>query len=263
MILIPGLVSVTFRKKTANEIISLCKKVGFKGVEWGENAHVFPGDTKSSSELASICAGEGLQIAAYGSYYRLGQNMDFLPTLDSAEALGAPLIRIWAGNIPSSEVDEKLFDELAEEASKISDLAAVRGIKVAMEWHKNSLTDTNESACKFLTRVNNSNLYCLWQPTQALGIPERCAGLSFLAKPDAVPFGVRLLNLHAYYWDAQGRRPLKEGINDWNQYLSCLSENKGERFILLEFVKDDSEEQFFEDATVLKEICDSYNKNNR
>ncbi|MBR5669349.1 MAG: hypothetical protein IKX15_07025, partial [Spirochaetales bacterium] len=87
----------------------------------------------------------------------------------------------------------------------------------------------------------------LWQPTQALTLEQRGEGLKMI-----LPY---LSYFHVYHWDATGRRPLEEGIELWRGYFSMLDENK-DYYALLEFVKDDSEEQFYKDAEVLKEMID-------
>lgn len=247
--IIPGMVSATFREKPAEEIIGLCVEAGLKAVEWSENAHVMPGDPSGAGKLYEKTLEAGLTVAAYGSYYRLGQNEDvegtFGASLASAKALHAPLIRIWAGTEPSEAVSEERRKVLAAEAVKICDMAEAEGIKVAMEWHKNTLTDTNESAMKFLKEAGHGNLYCLWQPTVALNMAQRTEGLDLL--------GDRLLNLHIYYWLEGVRRPLAEGTDEWRQYLEHVNRDE-DRFGLLEFVMGNTREQFLEDAKVLHEL---------
>ncbi len=49
--IIPGMVSATFREKTADDIIRLCKEADLQAVEWSENAHVMPGDPEGAAEL--------------------------------------------------------------------------------------------------------------------------------------------------------------------------------------------------------------------
>lgn len=246
--IIPGIVSATFREKPAKDIIRLCVEGGLKAIEWSENAHVFPGDVEGAVQLYEETKSAGLQVAAYGSYYRLGQQEKeqieavFLPTLEAAAALRAPLIRIWAGTEESAVVSVEKRQELAAEARTLCELADRKNIKIALEWHKNTLTDTNESAFRFLEEVNHPNLYCLWQPTVALSMEERIEGLDRLKD--------RLLNLHIYYWKEGIRRPFKEGIHEWQQYLKVVDE-KEDRFGLLEFVMGNTEEQFLEDAGVL------------
>ena len=241
----PGLVSVTFREKKPEEIINICVKNGLLGVEWGENAHVMPGDPKGAAALRQKTLEAGLTVVAYGSYYRLCTGMDFEPTLVSAKALGAPVIRVWAGNIPSEEADEAYRANAAKEAALIAGQAEKEGIKIAFEWHKNTLTDTNESAMDLLKRANHTNLYCLWQPTVALDMEQRCEGIRLL--------GDRLLNLHTYYWPDGKRGEFAPGKGEWKQYLSCVPKDK-DRFALLEFVKDNTVEQLEADAKALIEL---------
>jgi len=249
--IIPGMVSATFREKTADDIIRLCKEADLQAVEWSENAHVMPGDPEGAAELLKKTQMAGLTVAAYGSYYRLGQNEDpktvFQASLVSAKELKAPLIRIWAGTKPSLEVSDEEARALAREAAVIGEMAEAEGIKIAFEWHKNTLTDTNESATNLLNLADQDNLYCLWQPTVALSMDERCEGLQLLRERN------RLLNLHIYYWLDGVRRPLREGVGEWSQYLSQVDE-KENRFGLLEFVMGNTEEQFLEDAKTLHEI---------
>ena len=240
--IIPGLVSVTFRDKKPEEIIEICVNNHLKAVEWGENAHVMPGDPAGAAALREKTLAAGLEVAAYGSYYRLCTGMDFAPTLVSAKALGAPVIRVWAGNIPSAEADETYRANAAREAAEIAGMAQKENIKIAFEWHKNTLTDTNESAMALLKDADHPNLYCLWQPTVALSEEERCEGIRLL--------GDRLVNLHVYYWPDGKRGAFGPGKAFWQSYLSCVPKDT-DRYALLEFVKDNTIEQLEEDAAAL------------
>ncbi|MFA6845476.1 MAG: TIM barrel protein [Sphaerochaetaceae bacterium] len=249
--LIPGLVSVTFKTKSAEQIIALCKQEGLKAIEWGENVHVMPNDSLGAGKLGEMTRQAGLAIAAYGSYYRLGEGMDFTGSLMSAKALGAPVLRIWAGTKPSAEVDGPLFQSLSQEAHDIAERAKKEGILVAFEWHKNTLTDTNQSAMRLLATANSDNLSCLWQPTVALDEDERKQGLAGLKS--------RLSNVHVYYWLEGKRRPLEEGLSYWKEYLKVIARNS-DHYALLEFVMDNSEQQFRDDAKCLLRMVRQYNE---
>jgi len=246
---IPGIVSATFRNLKSDEIIALAIENGLGAVEWSENWHIKEGDTAEAERLARLCRTSGLKIAALGSYYRLGYGMDFSTRLSVAEALGAPVIRIWAGEKPSDEVGPDERSVLADEARTIAAESEKRGIITALEWHKNTLTDTNESAFEFLKMTGSENLRCLWQPTMALTHEEKMAGLKGL--------GSRLVHLHVYYWDKTGRRPLAEGLSQWRQYLTAADKSK-DRYALLEFVKDDSLQQFREDVKSLLDLLHEF-----
>ncbi len=65
--------------------------------------------------------------------------------------------------------------------------------------------------------------------------------------------GDRLLNLHIYYWLDGVRRPLSEGVEEWKRYLRQI-DPKVQRFGLLEFVMNNTEEQFLRDAATLHEL---------
>ena len=99
--LTPGLVSVTFRKLTPEEIIALSAKAGVQSIEWGGDIHVPAGDVARAKEVGQQTRDAGLMVAAYGSYYRLAGGgrfpAPFEQVLATAAALGAPTIRIWAG----------------------------------------------------------------------------------------------------------------------------------------------------------------------
>jgi sugar phosphate isomerase/epimerase len=48
--------------------------------------------------------------------------------------------------------------------------------------------------------------------------------------------------------------PLLDGTKNWQAYLKPIRQFGGERFVILEFIKDDSPEQFLEDAQVLRSL---------
>ena len=244
---IPGVVSVTFRALPASEVIRLAAENGLKAVEWSENAHVLPGDPQGASALRRATEDAGLTVAAYGSYYRLGAYEDpaavFAQSLASAEALGAPTLRIWAGTKPSAEADAAYRAKLAGEAAMLAGMAAGKGIKLAFEWHRDTLTDTNESALRLLSDAGHPNLYCLWQPTVALSPSQRVEGIRLLCD--------RLVHMHVYSWPDGCRGPLN--LAEWKLYLDA-ADCSGSRFALLEFVRGDSPEQFAADAARLLDL---------
>ena len=250
---IPGAVSATFKKMplSADEIIDLMTDCGLKAVEWSENLHVQPDDPEGAALLRKKTEAAGLKVAAYGSYFRLGENKDpgqaFERSLRSAKALGAPLIRVWAGTQASADVSDEQFRRLSDEASLIAEEAGREQIKVAFEWHKNTLTDTNQSARRLLAQANHPNRYCLWQPTVALTPRERVQGIAMMSS--------RLLNFHVYSWPDGKRGPLNAA--EWQYYLDAAADMGGTHCALLEFVLGDTAEQFRADAKTLLNLLES------
>ncbi len=99
MTLSPGLVSVTFRQLSVQDIVNLTARAGLDAIEWGGDVHVPHGDLNAARAARIATEHAGLRVAAYGSYYRAGHadTGPFEDVLASAVELGAPCIRIWAG----------------------------------------------------------------------------------------------------------------------------------------------------------------------
>lgn len=251
--LIPGLVSITFRNLTPREIITICKTNRLKAIEWGGDIHVPHGKITQAQDIAKQTQDAGLSVAAYGSYYKCGvseaEGLPFRTVLETAVALGAPSIRVWTGNQSSAEIDDAQRSKLAEDCYRICDLASNHGIKVALEYHLNTLTDTPESTSEFLKDVNHPNLFSLWQP-----FPDTSAecGLNQIGQLDEW-----LLNLHVFHWrnDPPKRRALSEGIKPWQAWIEYLKDSPRTHFLLLEFVRNNSSEALAEDAHILHQLC--------
>lgn len=249
--LYPGLVSITFRSLKCREIAALVKKAGLSSIEWGGDVHVPQGDIKKAKEARKITEDAGLVTAAYGSYYRTGceliktgEKADFKKTLETALKLNAPVIRIWAGGRGSAEADSAWREKIIQESRKIADEAGKEGITVAFEFHGETLTDSNESTLKLLEEINRGNVKTYWQPSVGSSMDYRLQGLRMLLP--------RLSHIHAFQWEGRERRPFSEGKEEWKKYISTIKQSKENRHIMLEFVKNESPEQFLEDAEVLK-----------
>jgi 3-dehydroshikimate dehydratase len=231
---LPGLVSVTFRRLGVDEIVALAAGAGLAAVEWGADVHV--PSPRAARETARRCADAGLAVAAYGSYYRGGPG--FGEVLRTAVALGAPRIRIWAGRHASASEPDRaaVLADLARAASA----AAGEGIEVCLEYHANTLTDTLDSTVDILRAVPAARPY--WQPP----VGERPAGA--LAAVEVL----RPVTAHVFTWDDAGARlPLAAGEALWRPVLAALGRLPGTRYALLEFVRDDDPAAFAADAATL------------
>jgi len=244
----PGLVSITFRKLSPQEIVTLVADAGLAGIEWGGDIHVPHGDDARAAEVRRMTADAGLAVAAYGSYYRVGEENDFAfeQVLDTAVALGAPTVRVWAGRKGSDDADADYRRGVVAEAQRLADLAAPAGLTLSFEFHRKTLTDTNASALRLYEEIGHPSVRAYWQPSMDMEPAERLEGLRGL-----LPV---LSNLHVYHW-AHGteRRPLAEGAAEWAQYLSAAKESGRDHYALIEFVKDDRPAAFLADAAALRQ----------
>lgn len=236
--LIPGLVSVTFRQLTIGEIGELALECGLQAVEWGADVHVPPGDFAAARKALDT----GLKVAAYGSYYRAGvsDRSELAPVLETAAELDAPLVRVWAGTTGSAECADRgpVVDALRHAAEH----AEAMGTKIALEYHPDTLTDTLESAVRLLGEVDGVVPY--WQPLAGQDVFSAVQQVRTLEPVTA----------HVFAWGPGGfhdRLPLSERRDLWRPVLGELAKDGVDRNVLLEFVRDDSPEQFREDAKTL------------
>ena len=246
-----GLVSITFRSLSPKEIVDLVARAGLDSIEWGGDVHAPHGDMARAREVRQMTLDAGLAVAAYGSYYRVGHGepVPFERVVESAVALGASLIRVWAGKRGSAEADAAYWTRVVEDSRVIADLAQQAGIVVAYEFHSNTLTDTNESALLLLQTVAHSNVKTYWQPPGDAALHDNLAGLEMI-----LPW---LTNVHVFSWrEANGQRErmrLEAKAEEWAQYFAKIATTGRDHHAMIEFVRDDAPENFLKDAVTLKQ----------
>jgi sugar phosphate isomerase/epimerase len=253
-----GICSITFRQLDIPQLADLVRRAGLDAIEWGGDIHVKPGDIVAAQEAKQRTSDAGLAVSSYGSYYNVldkdGNEQTFAPVLESALALGTDTIRIWPGAQPSEAASPEYRRRFVNKLRADLDSAAAQGVRLALEFHVNSLNDSNAAALALLDEVNHPNLYTYWQPMYWVSDPDyRFQGLEKLRN--------RIINLHAFHWNFYPMRggwgenierlSLEEGAAEWKRILS-VPLPAGEHYVLMEFVRNDSPEQFMKDAAVLK-----------
>ena len=245
-----GLVSITFRQLTPQAIVDLVAQSGLDAIEWGGDVHVPHGDVAQARLVRQMTEDAGLAIAAYGSYYRVGHGepAPFKAVVESAVALGAPTIRVWAGKQGTAAADDAYWARIVEDSRAIGDLAQQAGVVVAYEYHGNTLTDTNASALRLLRTVAHDNVKTYWQPPGGATLDENLASLDAI-----LPW---LVNVHVFSWreiNGQRERMLLDAKEvEWAQYLSKVTTTGRDHFAMIEFVRDDDPANFLKDAETLK-----------
>ncbi|MFZ2654423.1 MAG: TIM barrel protein [Victivallales bacterium] len=251
----PGICSLTLAKKNVSEVIAIAKSAGLDGIEWWGKDHVPHGDTAIAAKVRILTCSAGLEVSSYGSYYRAGvsesEGLDFSSVLDTAIALGAPTIRIWAGNRNYADADESFISQVISDAMRIADMAAKAGLTVTFEFHGGTLTDTSDNAIKFASMVEHPAVFFSWQPPHGFSTAHCLSGLEGLLP--------RLSTIHVFHWTLSGegghvRHPLASGIDRWEKYVDAIRTTGLNHFALLEFVKDDSPEQVIKDAVTLRKL---------
>ena len=260
MTLAPGLCSITLRSSTVDEVITIACRAGIEGIEWGADVHAPPAGGPKIDALAARCRDAGLDVPSYGSYLGMAPaDGDDAPVvdavLDTAAALGAPMVRIWTelGVGPTAPDSDRR--RVIERTAALVDRITDRGFLVAFEFHPATLTETAASANALLDALDRPDTRTHWQPDPALGPDVALAELGAVAP--------RLAHLHVFAWRAGGigdRHPLVDGAQLWVGALQLAGHAAatlpGPRYALCEYVRDDDPEQLVADARVLRRWLD-------
>lgn len=246
-----GLVSISFRSKSVEEIARAAWESGLEAVEWGGDVHVPHGDIEAAHYARETCKKYGLKIVHYGSYYKMGYSNPelFDAVLASAKALGAPTIRVWAGlGIHPDTLPKEDYKRIVEDAKRICDMA--KGIIIATECHSDSITEHYEYAMKFFKDVDRENLKTFWQPNQHHG-----SEYDLLAAKALLPY---VVGVHVFNWE--GDKPekyfLDRNIEKWKAYMEILKEK--DLNYMLEFMPDDKIESLPRESATLDLFIKEY-----
>lgn len=243
--LTPGICSVTLRSKGIDEVVRISSDAGLAGIEWGTDVHV--SDAASAAHAKEATEAAGLRVLSLGSYYRCGAFGDFGRALDLAAALGAPRIRVWAGEIGSDVATDGTWDSVVKDTQRIADLAAERGIAIAFEYHGNTLTDSPATTLDLLNRVNHANVGTYWQPAVGLSDQQALDSLHQVL--------THVVGVHCFSWGPEAERfPLRNRKLLWQTVSDVLRGNGTDMDIMLEFVEDDLPDNVLNDAAFLHTI---------
>jgi sugar phosphate isomerase/epimerase len=194
-----------------------------------------------------MTADAGLATVCYGSYVRLGEDdpATFQPAIDSARAMVAPSIRVWAGRRSPKDADPVYRQRVIDAALSFADLAAAAKLLMCYEHHADTLTETDDSALELLDRTgDHPAVRTLWQPPHGRTVDQNVSTLRAL-----LPW---VHHVHVFHWPARHTTaPLEDGADEWKAYLAALRRANKPGPLLLEFVKGDSPEQLREDAATL------------
>ncbi len=238
-----GIVSVSFRDCTPEEILSAAKDAGLTCIEWGSDVHCPP---KKAEEIAAIQKQHGIECCSYGTYFRIGTTpIAELPQyIRAAKILGTSILRLWCGNKNSEEYTEAEKELLFRECREAAAIAEENGVTLCMECHNQTYTNTKEGAYELMQAVNSPVFRMYWQPNQFRTFAENIACATMLA-----PY---TLHLHVFNWQGSEKYPLYLAQGVWKAYLNCFAPGKT---LLLEFMPDGKIETLKQEATTLKEIA--------
>lgn len=242
-----GLVSVSFRPESPETVIKAAKAAGLSCIEWGSDVHAPCDDENRLQEIAALQKEYGVSCCSYGTYFRLGvTDVAELPAyIRAAKLLGTDTLRLWAGRQHpwdfSAEEKEKLFDH-SKAAAKMAEQA---GVKLCLECHMKTYTESAEAALELLTAANSPAFEMYWQPNQNRSVAENMANAKALKN--------YVNHIHVFQWKGKARFSLEEGLEEWKSYLG---EIPGDRCLLLEFMPNDTLEELPTQTAALRKLTE-------
>ena len=166
----------------------------------------------------------------------------------TASALGAPVIRIWAGSKSPSECTVEEMECVVENTRYMADLAHGYGIVLGFEYHGASLTETAHDAVSLIEHIDRDNVGLYWQSDYALTPCEN------LAERDIVlPYCIGNMHIQNYSPDT-GYGLLEEIKDNLAEYYSDIKDKPYN--LMIEFVKNSSAENLIRDAAALRSVLD-------
>lgn len=242
-----GLVSISFRKYDVETVIKKTEEAGLSRIEWGSDVHAPKDDIEKLNKIVLLQKKYGINCCSYGTYFRFGETPteELESYIRAAKILGTDILRLWCGNKNSQDYSDSEKAHLFGECIKAAEIARKSGVKLCMECHNGTFTDTKESALELMRAVSSSSFRMYWQPNQYRTEEEN------LRYAEAVSDYTE--HIHIFNWNGERRFPLKDGIDIWKKYLKKFGDDKT---LLLEFMPDDNILSLPSETEALKRITE-------
>ena len=239
-----GLCSVTFRKKTAEDVVSLSEKAGISFIEWGGDVHVKTLD--DAKRVKALCDKAGIKISSYGSYFNSAvfDESKWTYTCEIAREMDAESIRIWLGKKNSQVTSDKEYNLLLENTKKMCEIAAGYGLFVCPECHDNTFNNNTDAILRFIGDLQKDNFKTYFQSRY------------FRMEYDFDRIGRTydyIKDVHVSYRDLKREQLFRKKDKNYLDTLLKKFKEKGfSGIVMIEFVSGNSEKNFLSDVEKLK-----------
>lgn len=240
-----GLVSVSFRKESPENIFKAMKKANLSYIEWGSDIHAPYNDRENLKKLAELQEEYGIQCSSYGTYFRLGITPieELQGYIDAARILKTNILRLWCYDKNSADMTDEERETLVIQCRKAAQIAEENNVTLCLECHMNTFTESPLDAVLLMDEINSTHFRMYWQPFQWQPSDENVLNAKIIA-----PYA---MHLHVFNWKNDKKLPLAGAIKEWQDYLAQFSE---EHTLLLEFMPDDTLEELETEADSLRKI---------
>ena len=243
-----GVVSVSFRAYTPEEIIKATADAGLCCIEWGSDVHAPATDTEKLKGIAALQSQYGIHTSSYGTYFRLGITPieELVDYINAAKILGTDILRLWCGNKSGADMTEEERNALLAECKRAADIAKAHGVTLCMECHRSTFTEVCDDAVLLMKEIDSPNFKMYWQPFQWQSFEDNLENASRISK--------YAVNLHVFNWRGAEKLPLADATLEWRAYLKKFDTPHP---LLLEFMPGDSIEELKSEADALRKIINT------
>ena len=246
-----GIVSVSFREHTPEQIIKAAKEAGLSCVEWGSDIHAPRNNPEALQEIVKLQDEYKVSCSSYGTYFRLGMSdINEQEYIDAAKSLGTDILRVWCGDKAYQSYSQEEKELFLAECKKASQIAKENGVILCMECHHGTFTDTKEGMKDLMETVNSEHFLMFWQPNQYVSNDTNCEYAQAVTQYCKA--------IHVFNWEGTNKLPLSQGENLWKKYLGILKDTDT---LLLEFMPDDKIESLKNEASALIKITKEMDEN--
>lgn len=209
-----GLVSVSFRQNTVEEICAAAKAAGLSYIEWGSDIHAPCNSTESLEKIAELQKQYSIECCSYGTYFKVGRDHPDSITnyIAAAKILGTDILRIWCGIKNYEDYTKDELDAVVNDCKKIAKLAEKENVTLCLECHNGTVTNCLEGAKFILGAVDSEHFKMYWQPNQFKDFDTNIEYVKGIAGQVKI--------IHVFNWTDTEALPLYLGIEVWKKYLT-------------------------------------------
>lgn len=241
-----GLASVTFRQKSAEEVVRIAKENNVPYIEWGADVHVK--DVKEAESAKKICDDSGIKISSYGSYYRVGscKKNEWKNICEIAHRMSAESVRVWLGTSDSEKTSKEEYEKLLRDARDMCDVASGYNLIISAECHDNTFNNNTDAYLKFINDLQRENFRTYFQSRY----------VKFEYDMDRIDRTIdHILNVHVSYRDLiKEQRFRKKDKKYIDKILEKLISKNFDGIVMIEFTNLSSEKSFSGDVKKLRKF---------
>ena len=153
-----GLVSISFRSLTCEELVEHLKKCGLKNIEWGSDVHAPADNIERLYEIKKLMDDNGINCCSYGTYFRISITPveEIYKYIKAAKILGTNILRLWCGNKGTDVITKEEKEKLFADSKALAEIAEKEGVILCMECHNNTYTDRIDPALEIMEEITSS-----------------------------------------------------------------------------------------------------------